>query len=181
MVLGSGPGAMVPPGFNTIVAANGGVGVAREAGKFVDVLCTTAYLCRPFPSESEWASIKTWKGETFLRTWVDITGGSEAQYLFRKHDYKFHSHTDVFVDYEFRRDIVKGVCDAEFGWHPDPHKRISTGMFAVCLALASDCDRVTFSGISLNPRHHLKADLEFLRLVRNRYPGRVLSTDGVFA
>ncbi len=179
--MGSGPGAMVPPGFNTIVAANGGVGIAKKAGKFVDILCTTSYLCRSFPSPSEYASVKTWEGMCFLKTWVDITGGSESQYLFRKHDYKFSSHTDIFVDHQLRNEMVEKVCGLGLGWHSDPYKRISTGMFAVCLSLISGCERVTFSGISLDPRHHLKADLEFLRLIKILYPDRVLSTDGVFA
>lgn len=181
LIVGSSDEARIPHDFRgVIVAANGGVGVVIAAGYQVDVLCTTSYLCRPFPSEYEFKSIRTWNNQIFPCAWIDTTDGSYSQFLFRKDDYNFSTIRDVQVSKERRSLIVSSVCGQELGWNPDPYKRISTGCFAVALALDSGATEVTITGISTESRHHINADIDFLRLI-TQHPRKITTTSNILS
>ena len=163
IVVGSSPDSFVFGNPDIIIGANGGVGIATRAGHCTQILCTTAYICREPPSQSELDSIKTWQGKTFESSWVDTTDGPSSWFTSRKEDYHFQSKNDVFVSSARRMIIVREACGLDLGWNSDPYKRVSTGVFAACLAVVSDVEDLLITGVSVNAsRHHGEADIRCL-------------------
>jgi hypothetical protein len=75
-ILGSAPDTVLPSSNDVIVAANGGVQIARDHGLGVEVLCTTAHLCRKRGHLThEKKSLDSWKEFSISSVWVDTKDG----------------------------------------------------------------------------------------------------------
>lgn len=145
IVVGSAPGVTLPdpePG-DLILGANGGAAIARDSGRKVHVLCATAYLFRAECSRQEFATLEALRGLSVQSLWIDETDGSaiEAQRRARGLGITYRSARGVHP--EDRARLVETVAG-------DP-LRVSTGVFAACLAAASGASEVVLCGI--NPWH----------------------------
>lgn len=176
VVVGSAPDLVLPDAMShdVVVAANGGAAIARDAGRVVHVFVTTSHLFRDGASEQEMTTRSMLRGLCVMTTWVDEkngpwTGpqigesGMSPGWLRR-------------VTPEARSLIVSAACGVDL-W-------VSTGIFAACLAIASDAKEVILCGISMSrghlgmpndhsPRYHVFEDTACLTAL---YQHRTLST-----
>jgi len=151
-----------------MIGANGGAGLAGG----VDILCTTAHLFRPRRTDQENATLRLLTELNFRSVWIDTKNGPAAAvenglYLRRSSWMRMYS-----VPPAARDEVVHHAC-GEALW-------VSTGVWALCLALASGAASVITAGISLDqghegmpwdeaPRGHRTEDQECLRLLKGRY------------
>jgi len=180
LVVGSAPEMQFPKTeWDVVLAANGGVSVARLHGVNVDVLVTTAYLCRESGhSQPEFMALRSWRRRSFHSVWADVTEAPVTNVLSQLEKLHVGYGSICEVTKAVREDIVQRASGLALGWSPDPSKRISTGVFAACLAVASGAKSVDLVGISLtsghaivagggdSPRHHIPADKLCLEKLR---------------
>ena len=163
IVVGSAPGAVLPPyqDREVVIGANGGAAVARQLGRMVDVLVTTSHLFRRDASASEWFTQQSLSGLRVASMWVDIKNGPMLS------SFEVIGDRIQTVNPIQRSRIVRDACGSDL-W-------VSTGLFAICLALVSGALSVEIAGISLHaghagqprdrsPRHHVAEDSECLHL-----------------
>lgn len=150
IIVGSAPGVRLPEHQegDCYVAANGGARIAHDAGRPVDVLCTTVYLFRPSPvTRAEEATIQSLFALSRVGSvWIDTTAGPAENVIFGLGTLGIEWQTACALNPpETRERIVAGIVGSEF--------RVSTGVFAACLAIASGASEVVLCGISLGPGH----------------------------
>lgn len=180
VVVGSAPGVRLPEATagDVVLAANGGAGVAKRHGRPVDVLLTTAYLFRAEITRQELATLEAMRGVEAGTLWVDEKSGPAAH---------LEGKCRVLgIGYGALRPVSPAarveVCRVAIG----VDRRISTGVWAACLALASGAARVVLCGISLDPGHdgmpwddaprdHVVEDGEALRFLLARGDVEVLA------
>lgn len=182
MVVGSAPDAFVPLSYDAevIVAANGAVGLVRESGLNVDVLVTTAYLCRPFPAKHEQESIRTWINYFIPQIWVDTKDGFIDAVKDRCKDVKLAYKEMHGFSPERRNRLVKQACGMDLG-KGDVPDRVSTGFFALCLVTISKPSSICIVGLGFNnggfykqswgdsPRYHKPADVRCMNELVKRF------------
>jgi hypothetical protein len=155
LLLGSAPGAKFP-GYNyeVLVAANGAVGLTTCS---VDVLVTTAHLCRVGKLEpNEVLSLYTWKNRHFESIWVDITGGpvSNVQTMLKNLNC---TYKNIWCyDFETRNEIVRDACGLNLGKGDVAH-RVSTGFFALCLLSLHNPLEICIVGLGFQDGHYNKS------------------------
>lgn len=181
MVVGTAPNALVPLSYDAdkIIAANGGVGLVREAKLKVDVLVTTAYLCRPFVAVHERKSILTWEDCHIESVYVDEKDGKVSTVK------RVCGNIGLTYDYmqgvseQYRDEIVYGACGLHLGIGTI-HERVSTGFFALCLVVMSDPRTICIVGLGVSknghadkswgnaPKQHAPADIRCLEALLKR-------------
>lgn len=148
IVVGSAPGVTLPdpePG-DVILGANGGAAIARNAGREVHVLCTTAYLFRPGASRQELATLAELRDLSVESLWIDETDGSaiEAQRRARFFGITWKRARGVHPDDRAR--LVESVVGEPL--------RVSTGVFAASLAVASGASEIVVCGVDPSLHGH---------------------------
>lgn len=141
IIVGSAPGVTLPeplPG-DVVLGANGGAAIARDAGREVHVLCTTTFLFRPDCARAEFATLEALRGLSVQSIWVDEQHGP-ASFLERKLEaLRIGYERMQGVSPEARRSLVAAAVGEPI--------RVSTGVFAACLAVASGASGIVVCGI----------------------------------
>lgn len=150
VVVGSAPGVRLPEHRegDCYVAANGAARVLHDHLRPVDVLCTTAYLFRlPPVTKAEEATINSLFALSRVGSvWVDTTAGPAEAVVSALGRLGIQWDTAWgFNPPGTRERVVAGIVGSEL--------RVSTGIFAACLAIASGASEVVLCGISLEPGH----------------------------
>lgn len=174
-MVGSGP-CLVPEAVTTeydcIVAANGGAGLARRFARDPDVIVTTSHLFRDGDKPmSEQQTILQMNGVTCQHLWIDSKNGpaGEAASKCVTNGMAFRRMMDVHP--AIRSQIVREATGGKDLW-------VSSGVWAVCLCVASSAKSVHVTGICTTGGHfdlnddsvrmHGEADWHVLRhLVSN--------------
>ncbi len=183
-VVGSAPSVVVRPSA-VIIAANGGAYVARDCGQQVDVLATTAHFCGR-SSRQQRETIDRWHGLRVRQVWADLTDGPLERVRATLADADVDYDTLIGVSKAERNAIVQVACGEALGAGPRD-QRVSTGVFAACLAFAGGAAAVVLAGISLQGGHaglawdtaerpHVPADTACLTALRTKYTNTVLTT-----
>jgi hypothetical protein len=180
VVVGSAPGVRLPAveAGDMVMAANGGAGVAKRQNRPVHALLTTAHLFRAEATRQELATLEAMRGVTVGSLWVDEQSGPAAH---------IGAKCRVLgIGYDVLQPVEPAararVCRVAIG----VERRISTGVWAACLALASGASSVVLCGISLDsghdgmpwdtsPRDHVVEDGEALRFLLARGNVEVLA------
>jgi hypothetical protein len=171
LVVGSAPGVVVPPyqGGDITLAANGGAGIVQAAGRVVHVLLTTSYLFRPNPSRQELETIRSMRKLTVESVWVDTKTGPVSQAIQGLQLLGCTWEILHAVNPVDRHQVVEVATGAP-GW-------VSTGVWGVCLAVASGASEVLTAGITPHQvghagmpwdsarRDHVPQDAEALRIM----------------
>lgn len=150
VIVGSAPGVRLPEHRegDCYVAANGAARIVHDAGRPVDVFCTTAYLFRPSPvTRAEAETLRSLFALSRVGSvWIDTTAGPPN--LISDGLRKLGIEWEIVYALnppETRERIVAGIVGSEL--------RVSTGVFAACLAVASGASEVVLCGISLSAGH----------------------------
>lgn len=171
VVLGSGPNfdaSYKPVGL--YIAANG-----AAALQDCHILCTTAHLFRDGVTGPEFETRRSLIARQFSSIWMDTKGSTleDALSALRRHNVAWTTFHNC--EPSMRKIIVRGVCGQDL-W-------VSTGVFAVCLAVYSGAKTVRTNGISLQdghttgddlPRMHIGEDRQCLNLLQDSFPGLIL-------
>lgn len=173
LVVGSAPGVALPEPVagELVMGANGGAAIARDAGRTVDVLLTTAHLFRATPSPVEAATIESLRGLEFRSVWVDTRNGPGLRAAWGLNAIGSRGDRLVQVSPGDRSSVVLGAIGADI-W-------VSTGVWAACLAMVSGALEVELAGVSLArghegmpddtaPRDHVVEDAQALYLLVER-------------
>ncbi len=183
-VVGSAPSVVVRPSA-VIIAANGGAYVARDGGQQVDVLATTAHFCGR-RSRQQRETIDRWHGLRVRQVWADLTDGPLERVRATLADVEVDYDTLIGVSTADRNAIVQAACGEALGAGPRD-QRVSTGVFAACLAFAGGAAAVVLAGISLKGGHaglswdtasrpHVPGDRACLAALRARHRRMVSTT-----
>ena len=135
------------------VGANGGGRIAHSIIHRCDVLCTTSHLFQQ-RLKSETATVAQLNGLDVRNIWVDVKAGQMDTSI--ADCVKWQNFQSVDVDY--REKVVYGASKLHDQW-------ISTGVWAVCLALYSGATSCHIAGIELATRSdqlHVEADTRVL-------------------
>jgi hypothetical protein len=155
MVVGTAPDALISLSYRAekIIAANGGVGLIRVAGLLVDVLATTAYICR-FPSAlHEQKSILTWTNYHIESIYVDEKDGKKDLVKQKCKSIDLTYDQMWGISEQRRNEIVYNACGLYLG-AGTIHERVSTGFFALCLAVMDNPETVCIVGLGLSKDGH---------------------------
>jgi hypothetical protein len=171
VVVGSAPG----PSFSfhdprtIVIGANGGASLARKYGMVPHVLVTTAHLFRESRSKQEQATYESLRGLCLHSVWVDEKNGPASTVSGKRFDLRLSYGRLRGVSPQDRADVVRRAV-GESAW-------VSTGVWAICLAVVSGAKTVATYGISLGvghagmpwdraPRDHVFEDEVTLRRLR---------------
>lgn len=174
LVAGSAPNFAMPKApYDVCIVANG---AALVDG---DILVTTSHLFRDGCTNEEVSTRKSMAGRSFTSVWLDTKcGNGELASRVMQDRYGIAWKEIRFVDEASRMEIVRASCGQAL-W-------VSSGVWAVCLAVVSLARIVRVVGVSLSmghygesdnsPRHHVNEDRECLRLLS---VGNVSIDDGL--
>jgi hypothetical protein len=163
LVVGSAPNFRQPSIIPDVtIGANGGASLVES-----DILCTTSHLFRRACSDRERKTRDGLSSRYFHSVWLDAKCPPGAGALnSMASDGICHSRAHVVMP-EDRSELVTRACGKSL-W-------VSTGVWAICLAVVSDALVVTVTGISLGhghfdenedaPRFHTSEDRECLNLL----------------
>lgn len=149
LIVGSAPGLHLPSPIDGefVIAANGGAAIAARAGYAVDALCTTTYLFRDGRSKAEQATIDSLSGLRIGTVLVDDMDGSTQTVMMRLHAAGVSvRHGGIVVTPQDRKALTQRVLGTPL--------RISTGVWAACLAVDAGSRRVLITGINPNAIGH---------------------------
>lgn len=160
VVVGSAPGVNMSAVSDldaVVIAANGAAKSIIDSNRSVDVLCTTSHLFRDNLSTDEMASIESLRNINVKSLWVDTKNGDTPP-----------SMSTITADNVYRvpptlREHITSKVIGKPLW-------ISTGVWAVCLALYSGASKVTTVGITGKCRDHSLQDSEALDIIQSRFP-----------
>ncbi len=171
LIVGSAPGVTIPDSdFGCVIGVNGGAAIARDKGLQVDVLVTTSHLFRggDLPPIEQW-TIDTMSNLQVDHVWADTKNGPLGLVEEGCDEHNI-SYLDLFeVTPEQRSEVIMDAIGVDL-W-------ISSGIWAVCLALSGGSASVKIAGISLinghhgakndmTPRHHVLQDGQCLDILR---------------
>ncbi len=171
LIVGSAPGVVIPDSdFGCVIGVNGGAAIARDKGLQVDVLVTTSHLFRDqIRSATEQWTIDNMSNLKVDHVWADTKNGP-LELVVKGCEENNISYLDIFeVTPKDRSKIILDAIGVDL-W-------ISSGIWAVCLALSSGSSSVKIAGISLinghhgaktdnAPRHHVTQDGQCLDILR---------------
>jgi hypothetical protein len=155
VIVGSAPGAIEPDATfaHHTIAANGGGALCAQWGIPVDYLCTTSHLFRNSASEAERLTAGSlWNLKVRSRVFVDVASYPEVTMrvhaAIRCRDFEIVDKTG--------REVVVRVAMGMARTRPAilDMTRVSTGVWAVCLAVASGSPRVLVTGIDPDSQGH---------------------------
>jgi hypothetical protein len=150
------------------LAANGGAGVAREAGLIVSVLLTTSYLFRPRTTRQEVATIDAMRGTRCSSIWIDEGHYCDIVPALAAVGVTYDQITRV--DPSERHLVTTRATGSPL--------RVSTGVWAACLAYVSGAASVRVVGVRPEShghhgmpwdaarRDHVRADTVALQAMR---------------
>jgi hypothetical protein len=156
VIVGSAPGAIEPDAtfahHHTTIAANGGGALCAQWGIPVGYLCTTSHLFRHSASEAERLTAGSlWNLPVSHSVFIDIASSPEVSM-------RIHSaiNCSAFsaVDKNARREVVLDALRRGGDRWAFDSLRVSTGVWAVCLAVASGSPRVLVTGIDPDSQGH---------------------------
>lgn len=142
-----------------IIAANGAAKTVIDSGRNVDILCTTSHLFRDNPSTDELGSIQSLQNVRAKSVWVDTKNGDIPSSMSTVTD----GASNVYRVPSILREHVTSKVVGKPLW-------VSTGVWAMCLALYSGARKVTTVGITGNCRDHSLQDSEALHIIQSRFP-----------
>lgn len=147
IVIGSAPGVRLPESLpmDVVLAANGGAAVAKARELPIHALLTTSYLFRDGATLPELATLERMRGVGTYSLVVDEQHGPSRPIVARFKDFGIAYQVLQPVPPDVRATICRDAIGSEL--------RVSTGVFAACLAIASGASEVVLCGISLEPGH----------------------------
>lgn len=143
IIVGSAPGLRLPhaKSGDIILGANSGAPIAREQGRDVYGLLTTSYLFLHQNKAHDHITLASLAGLEVDTIWLDIRGGGEPRIRNALKNLHIQYRCLIEVEHAERRRLLSS-CGAAPTW-------VSTGVWAACLALASDASEVIVAGVSL--------------------------------
>ncbi len=176
IVVGSAPNLKLPKrqDGDIIIGANGGGGIAQQFGLKVSIFCTTKYLFRKNPTKQEKATCKILKELSVSFTYLHGKNDEKIELS----DFNISSETVYSINDEEKLKLIESVCGFPL--------RVSTGVFAVAIALLHGAKSVELVGFSLDighfgmqcdkiPRDHISEDSIFFEaLEKTKYAGKVI-------
>lgn len=179
-IVGSSPDVIVPSNINYIIGANGGAGI-----KGADILATTAYLFRGKVSKSEASTLDVLRGLKVHTIVVDTKDGKKEAVIDGCKKFNIRYQHIVSIGPTERNDIIFKASGLNLGKGP-VYNRVSTGVFAACLALISGAAYIVLCGISFHngysynrempQRQHVPADLACIKALVQRYEEKIFTT-----
>lgn len=175
LVVGSAPNFAMPKApYDVSIVANGAAALVDG-----DILVTTSYLFRDGCTSQEASTRKFMAGRSFASVWLDTKcGNGELASRVMQDRYNITWNEIRLVDEPSRMEISRSACGRAF-W-------VSSGVWAVCLAVVSLASVVRIVGVSLSlghygeddmsPRNHVNEDRECLRRLCS---GNVITDDGL--
>ena len=150
LVMGSAPGIDVERWKDfegTTIGANAGMGILwRKLGLSTHIAVTTSYLFRPGVSVQELATRDMMADTNCVTMWLD----NRDDRLYRARDVM---QRRLRIEWG-RLQVLNGFDRDSVQFSALGYKsRISTGVWAVCLALAAGAREVYVDGVSLEPGH----------------------------
>ncbi len=143
IVVGSAPGVRVPKkqDGDVVIAVNSGAVVAQKSGRGVDVFCTTAALFNEKDNRNMQirAGIQDFSVSLAYIYWYY---GEKISLS----DFGISAKTTHWISKSEREQIIKNVCGFAL--------RVSSGLFAVCIAILSGAASVEMVGFSLTDYGH---------------------------
>ena len=164
LVVGSSPTVGIPDYLATdidvVIGANGGAAIAHDHGLKVDILATTSYLFRPLPTDQETYTVKSLGGLSPDYVLVDEQCGPLDNVRAAIWDRGIEHSNEIYgVGVPNREDVVYGATGGRW-W-------VSTGVWAICLALSCNANRVMVTGISPGVSGHHGMELDTLSRQHN--------------
>ncbi len=143
IVVGSAPNLKLPKqqDGDIIIGANGGAGIAKQSGLKVSIFCTTKHLFRKSATKQEEESRKIVKGLSVSFTYLHSKNDEKIQLS----DFNISSETVYSINDEERLKLIESICGFPL--------RVSTGVFAVAIALLHGAKSVEMVGFSLDIGH----------------------------
>ena len=144
IVVGSAPGACLPKqqSGDVVMGANGGAAIARKSGRDVDIFCTVASLFFDGISRKDRATLKSLGGVSSRVAYVHVQRQEPSPDLSNFGIAVQNSH---YLTKKQKLQIIESACGLPL--------RVSTGIFAVCLAVASKAACVEVAGFSFSDGH----------------------------
>lgn len=175
LVVGSAPNFAMPKApYDVYIVANGAAALVDG-----DILVTTSHLFRDGCTSQESSTRKSMAGRSFTSVWLDTKcGNGELAERVMQDRYNITWSEIKFVDESGRMEVVRSACGQAL-W-------VSSGVWAVCLAVVSSARIVCVAGVSLSHghysrtddcvRHHVNEDRECLRRLCS---GNIIVNDGL--
>ena len=191
LVLGSSPDLLFPPPamkFAEVYCANGALRIAADAGFTGCTLFTHAGFPTMELTAHHERLFGMWRHQGAKRAYVDETDGTTEGMIPFFHQLDMDIPDVVPVSYQERGAIVSLVLGRNLGMG-SAYTRVSTGVFAACMALHNGADHVVLAGFSLgaghygtlaeHPRYHLLGDVEAFRILAKK--GKSSTTSPILA
>ena len=148
VVIGSAPGVKLPTETcnDYLIAANGGVNAAKN--RYIDLLVTTSFLFRENNTRAEQRTIEMMSYSHIGSACVYESAPLTGYYNWVSEDIRLVLwNTTTSFKHAYRDEVVTKALGTGI------HTRVSTGVWAVCLALVSGAAEVVITGVGLSNGH----------------------------